>query len=127
MTISKAKQKLWKHHICVVSRAIACISFLGLTIIGVSSLVRAMSLETIANEDGVPSSWNAASLGEPNSITVPITYWDQRADPCDDANRQFEWTMCDSYRTHGVLLGLVKPTLGADRLPVPAFSDNESA
>ena len=89
--MKKAQAKLMKKRLCIISRTIACVSFLILTIIGVSSLVRAMSLETIANEDGVPSAWKAASHGIPDSITLPITYWDQKADPCDMENRQFEW------------------------------------
>lgn len=127
MVSKKAKQKIVKHRICAVARVVACASFLGLVIIGISSVVRAMSLETIANENGIPSVWQAASLSEPDSITLPITYWDQKADACDDENRQFEWTECDRYRTHGVVMGIVKPRLGADRLPIPAFSDVEAS
>lgn len=121
------QRKLLKRRLCIISRTIACASFLVLAVIGVSSLARAMSLETIANENGVPTSWQAASLSEPDSITLPITYWDQKADSCDDPNRQFEWTECTRYRTHGVLMGMVKSRLGADRLPVPAFSDKDSS
>lgn len=127
MPTKKYKQKLLKHRICVMSRAIACISFLALTIIGVSSLVRAMSLETIANENGIPASWQAASTGEPDSITLPITYWDQKADDCNSPNRQFEWTTCNGYHTHGVLPGMVKTVLGLDGFPVPTFTDQESS
>ncbi len=125
--MKKSQQKLLKRRLCLAARTVAGVSFLALVMIGVSSLVQAMSLEQIENEDGVPSIWQAASLSEPDTITLPITYWDQKADPCDDPDRQFEWATCNSYRTHGVLMGMVKPQLGADRLPVPAFSDSESA
>lgn len=121
------QKKLLKQRICIISRATACISFLFLAILAVTSFVGAMSLELIDNEDGVPASWQAASLIEPDAITLPITYWDQKADPCDDPNRQFEWTSCSGYRTHGVLTGMVKPRLGSDRLPIPAFSDTDSS
>lgn len=116
-----------KQHICIISRATACVSFLALTVLAVTSFVGAMSLESIDNEDGIPSSWQAASLIEPDTITLPITYWDQKADPCDNPNRQFEWTSCGGYRTHGVLTGIVKSRLGTDRLPIPAFSDADSS
>lgn len=125
--MKSTQRKLLKRRACLIARTTACISFLILTIIGISSVVRAMSLETIANEDGIPISWQAASLNEPDSITLPITYWDQRADLCDNPNRQFEWTQCNGYRSHGVLMGMVKPQLGSDRLPIPAFSDSESS
>lgn len=125
--MKSTQRKFFKRRACLVARTIACISFLLLTIIGVSSIVRAMSLETIANEDGIPASWQAASLNEPSSITLPITYWDQKADFCDNPNRQFEWTQCNGYRSHGVLMGMVKSRLGSDRLPIPAFSDSESS
>ena len=121
------QKRLIRRRLCIISRGVACVSFLLLTIIGVSSLVAAMSLETIENEDGVPASWQAASLSEPDTITLPITYWDQKADPCDDPDRQFEWTLCSGYRTHGVLTGMVKSRLGSDHLPIPAFSDTESS
>lgn len=126
MPTKKARQKLMKHRICLVSRVVACASFLILTIIAVSSLVRAMSLENIANEYGVPASWETASLGNPDTITVPISYWDQRQDDCNDPTRQFEWVIC-GYWTAGALQGLVKDHLGTDGLPIPAFTNNSDS
>lgn len=120
--MKKSQQKIVKQRLCMAARTIACASFLILTIIGVSSLVRAMSLETIANENGVPASWQAASLGAPETITIPATFWDQRQDDCDDINRQFEWVIC-GYWTKGAIQGLVKNNLGSDGLPVPAFTN----
>lgn len=126
MLSKKAKQKLMKKRICAIARVFACASFLILTIIGVSSLVRAMSLETIINENGVPASWEAASLGNPDTITVPATFWDQRQDDCKDQNRQFEWVIC-GYWTAGTVQGIIKDHLGADGLPIPAFTNSTDA
>lgn len=115
-----------KHRICSVARIMACASFLALAIIGVSSLVRAMSLENIANEKGVPAIWDVATLGNPDTITVPVDYWDQRQDSCDDKDRQFEWVIC-GYWSKGALQGIVKNQLGSDGLPVPAFTNSTDA
>lgn len=120
MPTKKSKQKLLKYRACMAARIVACVSFLVLAAIGVSSLVRAMSLESIDNQNGIPSAWKVASLGQPETITVPITYWDQRQDACNDSNRQFEWVKC-GYWTSGTVNGVVQDTLGSDGLPVPAF------
>lgn len=124
--MKKAQQKLMKKRLCIISRTIACASFLILAIIGVSSLVRAMSLETIANENGIPTSWQAASLGNPDSITIPITYWDQRQDDCNAADRQFEWSECRLY-AKGIISNVVKSQLGSDGLPIPTFNNTQEA
>lgn len=126
MPSKKIKQKLIKHRISVIARITACASFLVLAIIGVSSLARAMTLESIEHQNGIPSSWQVASLGTPDSITVPITYWDQRQDKCTDENRQFEWTICQFW-TAGAIQGVVKDTLGADGLPVPTYTNSTEA
>lgn len=126
MATTKYKQKLMKHRVCVVARAIACVTFLVLTIIGVSSLVRAMSLDTVEHQNGIPAAWKIASLGQPESITVPITYWDQRQDDCNDPDRQFEWTECRLY-AKGIVPDVVKSQLGADGLPVPTYDNNQDA
>lgn len=126
MALKKSQQNRLKGRLGSIARIIACASFLVLTIIGVSSIVRAMSLETIANQNGVPASWQAASLGNPSTITVPITYWDQRQDDCNTSNRQFEWTMCSIY-AQTAQQGIVKNTLGNDGLPVPAHVTTASA
>ena len=126
MTASTAKRKLAKSRISSVARVIACATFLLLAIIGVSSLVRAMTLEAIANEGGIPTVWDVASLGNAKNITVPITYWDQRQDPCGAANRQFEWTECRIYASTAQQ-GIVLDTLGPDSLPIPAHETTASA
>lgn len=124
--MKKYKQKMMKHYVCSVARVMACVSFLILAIIGVSSLVRAMSLEQVANENGIPTAWSVASLGNPETITVPITYWDQRQDDCSDPNRQFEWTQCRLY-AKGIIQGVVQNQLGSDGLPVPSYDNNKDA
>ena len=126
MPTKKYKQKLLKHQLYSVARVVACASFLILTIIGVSSLVKAMSLEAIAHENGIPATWQAASLGNPDTITIDATYWDQRQDDCNDPNRQFEWVIC-GYWTAGAIQGIIKDTLGADGLPVPAYTNATDA
>lgn len=126
MVSKKTKQKIMKHRICSIARVVACVSFLILTIIGVSSIVRAMSLETIANENGIPASWQTASLGNPDTITIPITYWDQRQDDCNDPNRQFEWSQCRLY-AKGIVPNIVRSQLGADGLPVPTYNNSTDA
>ncbi len=126
MPTKKYKLKLMKHRICSVARVVACASFLVLAIIGVSSLVRAMSLESVENQNGIPSSWQVASLGSPEQITVPITYWDQRQDDCNDPDRQFEWSLCLLY-AKGIIPNVVKDHLGSDGLPIPTYNNNVDA
>lgn len=126
MVSKKTRQKLMKHRICSVARVIACVSFLVLTIIGVSSVVRAMSLETITNENGIPSSWQTASLGNPETISIPIIYWDQRQDDCNDPDRQFEWSQCQLY-AKGIIPNIVRSQLGSDGLPVPTYNNSTDA
>ncbi len=126
MPREKLKTKMMKHRIARISRVIACASFLILAVIGVSSLARAMSLENVENQNGIPSSWQVASLGSPETITVPITYWDQRQESCDDPNRQFEWSECQLY-AKGIIPNVVKSRLGTDGLPVPTYTNNKDA
>lgn len=156
MSAKKSQQKLIKQRIGISSRIVACISFLVLALIAVSSLVRAMSLSDITNADGTPSTWEESAGTRPASITVPITYWDQKQDQTcwldqeyDAAgnkahwvqdsrtwetphegwlapNRQFEWVECVIY-AHNVAYGLIKDTLGADGYPVPAFTNTDNA
>lgn len=126
MPREKLKQKMLKHRICSVARVISCVSFLVLAIIGVSSIARAMSLESVANQNGIPSSWHIASLGNPDTISVPITYWDQRQDDCSDPSRQFEWSMCQLY-AKGIIQGVVQDKLGSDGYPVPTYNNTTDA
>ena len=126
MPTKKYKQKLIKHRVCVAARIISCVSFLVLAIIGVSSIARAMTLESVEHQNGIPTIWQVASLGNPETITVPITYWDQRQDNCQDPNRQFEWSECRLY-AKGIVRNIVKDSLGADGLPVPTYTSQQDA
>lgn len=126
MPREKYQQKLLKHRLCTIARFTTCASFLILTIIAISSFVRAMTLEPIQHENGIPTSWNVASLGNPSTITVPISYWDQRQDPCGAANRQFEWTQCRITAT-SAQQGIVQKRLGSDGLPVPTYTTTTEA
>ena len=126
MPTKKYKQKLMKHRVCVAARIISCVSFLVLAIIGVSSIARAMTLESVEHQNGIPTIWQVASLGNPETITVPITYWDQRQDNCQDPNRQFEWSECRLY-AKGIVRNIVKDSLGADGLPVPTYTSQQDA
>ncbi len=126
MPREKYKQKLMKHRLCSIARVISCASFLVLVIIGVSSLARAMSLESVEHQNGIPASWQVASLGNPDTITLPITYWDQREDACSAENRQFEWSNCRLY-AKGIIPGVVQNQLGSDGLPVPSYTNSTDA
>lgn len=119
--MKQAKPSIIKARIARVARVVTVFTFLILAVLGVSSVVKALSLESIANENGIPASWEVASLGNPETITVPITYWDQRQDECGAENRQFEWTMCN-ITASTAQQGLVQDQLGADGLPVPAYT-----
>lgn len=126
MPREKLKTKMMKHRISRIARVVACVSFLVLAVIGVSSLARAMSLESVENQNGIPSSWQIASLGNPETISVPITYWDQRQDSCNDPGRQFEWSECRLY-AKGIIKGIVRDQLGSDGLPVPTYNNTTDA
>lgn len=108
----------------IISRiafCICCASFAMLLFIGVSSIAKALTVVAVENESGVPSSWSVTEYKKPSSITLPITYWDQKMDACSGSSvpRQFEWTACrQSVKAH---TGLVKSVLGADGLPIPAY------
>lgn len=126
MAMKKYQQKLLYYHTFSIARIISCISFMILAIIGASSLVFAMVLDNVPAEDGIPTAWAASTIEYPDTITMPITYWDQKIDACDAADRQFEWGRC-YYWTKGALQGIVKDRLGDDTLPIPTFSDSDSA
>lgn len=126
MPTKKYKAKIMKHRICSAARVIACASFIALAIIGVSSLVRAMTLQDLSNSNGVPSSWNILTNSTADTISVPVDYWDQHEDGCKDKNRQFEWVAC-GYYTNGALAGVVKDHLDVDGMPIPSFTNATDA
>lgn len=125
---AKAKKLSLFHKIGLTCRIVICASFTSLMLIGLTSAARALTLVKITNEKGIPSSWDVASLGNSSTITVPISYWDQKADPCrrSPVPRQFEWIKCN-ISDGGLQQGLVKSSLGADGLPIPAYANNSES
>jgi fibro-slime domain-containing protein len=77
----------------------------------------------LEHDYGVPKSWaHLLSSSNPETITVPVTYHDQRSDDCSLPawQRQFEYTRC---RIYGVLAqGLVQNRLGPDGKPAPTHA-----
>lgn len=69
----------------------------------------------------------SAGLDEGEVVSLPVSYYDQKADDCVNAyefknrdalsRRQFEWTRCD-YQAKGLEQGLVDYYLSEDYLPV---------
>ena len=125
-SLKKQKKYLLYHNIATISRITLAASFLVLVFIAVNTIVRATSLEKVSNSNGIPSSWNVGSASHPDTITIPITYWDQRMDECSRknyGNRQFEFGYCSGDNKGGGLQhGIVKDYLGSDGLPIPTYS-----
>ncbi|MBR2864073.1 fibro-slime domain-containing protein [Candidatus Saccharibacteria bacterium] len=122
----KALRSLKLHKIACVARVVLIISFLSLIGIAITGAARALTLETIANKNGIPQHWQVASVGNPDTITLDMTYFDQKMDSCSAKVRQFEWCSCN--QCFGSLQqGIVKNYLGADGLPIPSFSSQTAA
>lgn len=121
----------YRHRIAAIARVFLLASFTLLIFIGVNSIVRATTLEDVSHENGIPSSWGVNSASQPDTITVPITYWDQRMSDCSRpnyGNRMFEFGYCSGdSRGGGLQHGLVKNYLGSDGLPVPTFASTDSS
>ncbi len=130
-SLKKQKQYLLYHNVATISRIVLVASFLVLTFIAVNSIVRATSLEKVSNSNGIPSSWHIGSTSHPDTITMPITYWDQRMDECERSNygnRQFEFGYCSGDNKGGGLQhGIVKDYLGEDGLPIPTYSSTSDS
>ena len=122
----KALRNLRFHKISCVARATAMMSFFVLVMIALTGAARALTLEIIANQNGIPKTWQISTVGNPDTITVPITYFDQRMDACNASVRQFEWCKC-SQCTDALQQGLIKDHLGADGLPIPAYETSGAA
>ncbi|MBQ3309716.1 fibro-slime domain-containing protein [Candidatus Saccharibacteria bacterium] len=118
----KALRNLRLHKVSCIARAVLILSFISLVVIGITGAARALTLENIANEKGLPKSWKVASVGNPDSITIPITYWDQKMDSCQATVRQFEWCGCSGQCVGAFQQGIVKDNLGLDGLPIPSFT-----
>lgn len=118
----RALQKLRLHKVACVARAVLVLSFISLVIVGVTGAARALTLEDIANKNGIPANWQVGSVGNPATITVPMTYFDQKMDSCQATVRQFEWCGCSGQCIGKFQQGIVKNYLGADNLPIPSYA-----
>ncbi len=96
-----------------------------LAILGMSNTVSEISEKAISKTpDAILAS---AGVSEEKLVSVPVIYYDQKADPCVNIydtglkselrKRQFEWTSC-GYYNKGVEQGLVEYELNKDYLPV---------
>ena len=96
------------------------VSFGLLMLFAITQTARMVTTVQLEHEYGVPQGWTQLLSGSnPDTITIPITYFDQRSDSCSLplAQRQWEWTRC---RIYGQLeQGLVQNRLGPDGRPVP--------
>ena len=111
----------------VANGVIMCLLVLGLffTVFGLSKTIK--SVDEIAISKTPEAILASAGVNEDDKISLPVVYFDQRADACinmfdADAtkalrNRQFEWTSCDYYNRK-IEQGLVDYYLGEDYLPV---------
>ncbi|MCL2038364.1 fibro-slime domain-containing protein [Candidatus Saccharibacteria bacterium] len=117
------KEKEFRHKVQVVSRVVMLISFGLLVLFAITQTARMLTTVELEHEHGVPKGWaRLLSDSNPETITVPITYYDQRSDACNlpASQRQFEYTRCNI--TGVMVQGLVQDRLGADGKPVPTFA-----
>ncbi|MDO4986849.1 MAG: fibro-slime domain-containing protein [Candidatus Saccharibacteria bacterium] len=123
----KALRELKLHKVACVARATLMLSFMVLVTIALTGAARALALEDIANQNGIPKTWQVSTMGNPDTITVPITYFDQRMDACNATERQFEWCGCSGQCVGTLQQGIVKDHLGADGLPIPVYESSAAA
>ncbi len=99
------------------------------TFLSIGGLGRSISDLRSSEISKSPTALLASSgLKDQKNISMPVTYWDQLADPCGDleatsgptflTTREFEWTSCD-YTKKNLEQGLVESQLGLGNLPVP--------
>ena len=123
----KALRELKLHKVACVARATLMLSFMVLVTIALTGAARALALEDIANQNGIPKTWQVSTVGNPDTITVPITYFDQRMDACNATERQFEWCGCSGQCVGTLQQGIIKDHLGADGLPIPVYESSAAA
>ena len=116
----KALRALRLHKVACVARIVLVLSFISLVAIAITGAARALTLEEVANANGIPASWQVGSVGNPPTITIPMTYFDQKMDPCNAKVRQFEWCKCG--QCGNFQQGIVKNYLGEDGLPIPSYT-----
>jgi fibro-slime domain-containing protein len=123
------REKAVRHKVQVVSRVVMLCSFGLLVLFAITQTARMLAMVELEHEKGVPKAWSALlSSSNPEKITVPITYFDQKFDSCDKATaeRQFEYIGC-GFEASGLTQGLVAATLGADGKPVAAMTTATAA
>jgi len=117
------KNIILKHRIFNLARIITVVAFLGLAFIAVTFSARALTLVDANSRGGVPSNWGLVSATHPDTITLPITYFDQTYS-CDNrgtGTRQFEFGNCNDSKGGGLQQGIIKDHLGSDGLPIPTY------
>ena len=118
-----------KHRVFILARAVCIAAFLGLAFVAITFSARALTLVEVSSKAGVPSSWGLVSATHPDTITVPITYFDQMYS-CSNrgsGTRQFEFAYCSDSQGGGLQQGIVKSTLGSDGSPVPSYETTADA
>ncbi len=120
-------RKMRLHRVACAARAVFIISLFVLVAIGITSGARAFTLIEISNENGIPASWQVSSVGNPETIAIDMTYFDQKMDPCSATVRQFEWCGCSNQCFGTLQQGIVSNRLGTDGLPVPAYATQTAA
>ena len=118
---NQLEANLKMHRIAFAAKIVACISFAMLVFIGISHLVHAMNLVTVANSNGIPSDWGLTSAAHPDTISLPITYFDQKKD-C----QMFEMS-CSNEPTGTLQQGIVEDELDAEGLPTPKYANYREA
>lgn len=120
--ILKSQQLKWR--ISDIFRVVFFASLATLIFITVNHLVHATSLVQVSNDNGIPSSWQVVSATHPDSMTIPITYFDQQSDCL-----VFEFQKCSNLRdkTTGWTPNIVKNTLGSDGLPIPTNESSDNS
>ena len=104
-----------------------------LALVAITTAATAFIVVPLANDDGVPKGWVDIANERPETIAMPVVYFDQRSDQCvtpmNWTERQFEYSRCGSWpaSAFGLQQGLVQDVLGADGLPVPANSSPNSS
>lgn len=117
----KKQQLKWR--ISDIFRVVFFASLASLAFVAVGHLVHATSLVQVTNDNGIPSNWQVVAAAHPDSIKIPITYFDQQSDCL-----VFEFQKCSNLhdKTTGWTPNIVKDTLGSDGLPVPANESSEN-
>lgn len=122
---TKKKKKMNKGFIFAACVTCGMIAAMGFTMVGLSSTVGNLSQEISKTKVDVILA--NADIEDESIVSVPILYFDQKADECVNmfelsqsaalANRQFEWTKCD-YINYELEQGIVSGKLDSDYLPV---------